>query len=157
MKKVPTDIEGFAAKIADKQDNPTLHELAKVFPEKTYRELEKYRDEDRHQEANKIPLTEAQQNLVDHLTESQQKQEELEPITKGVCVTGALRKDRSEINWKIKAKDLEEGLANSLEINEAHQKLNGKLQERVTELEEENKKLHNHVEKQILGARKAGM
>ena len=29
----------------------TLHELAKEFPNKTYRELEKYREEDRQQEA----------------------------------------------------------------------------------------------------------
>jgi hypothetical protein len=29
----------------------TLHELAKEFPEKTYRELERYRNEDRQQEA----------------------------------------------------------------------------------------------------------
>ena len=29
----------------------TIHELAKEFPEKTYRELEKYREEDRQQEA----------------------------------------------------------------------------------------------------------
>ena len=90
MKKVPTDVEAFAAKIADKQDNPTIHELAKAFPEKTYRELEKYRNEDREQEANQTPLTEAQKDLVEHLesaqiplTESQQKQEELEPIGMG--------------------------------------------------------------------------
>ena len=38
---VPDDVEEFAAKIADKQDNPTIHELAKEFPEKTYKELEK--------------------------------------------------------------------------------------------------------------------
>ena len=31
----------------------------------------------------------------------------------------------------------------ALEVNESHQKLNGKLQERLTELEEENKKMHD--------------
>ena len=51
MKKVPTDVEKFAAKIADQQDNSTIHELAKAFPQKTYRELERYRNEDRAQEA----------------------------------------------------------------------------------------------------------
>ena len=95
MEKEKPDVETFAAKIADKQDNPSIHELAKEFPEKTYKELESYRNADRHEEANQIPLTEAQQNLVDHiesaveknktrqaalLTESQKKQEELEPI-----------------------------------------------------------------------------
>ena len=29
----------------------TIHELAKLFPEKTYRDLEKYRDADRWEEA----------------------------------------------------------------------------------------------------------
>ena len=128
----------------------TMHELAKEFPNKTYRELEMYRDADRQEEAQQIPLT-----------ESQQKQEELEPIgtyiAKGVCVTGALRKDRQEINWKIKCKELEIALANALAVNESHQKLNGRLQERLTEVEEENKKLHQHVDKQVSGARKSGM
>ena len=38
-----------------------IHELAKEFPEKTYRELELYRDADRQQEAQQIPLSESQQ------------------------------------------------------------------------------------------------
>ena len=32
----------------------TIHELVKEFPEKTYNELEKYRDADRNQEAQRI-------------------------------------------------------------------------------------------------------
>ena len=38
----------------------TMNELAKEFPQKTYAELEKYRNEDRQQEANNIPLTDKQ-------------------------------------------------------------------------------------------------
>ena len=38
-------------KHGDSQTKKTLHELAKEFPNKTYRELEKYREEDRQQEA----------------------------------------------------------------------------------------------------------
>ena len=38
-------------KPGDSQTKKTLHELAKEFPEKTYRELEKYRDADRQEEA----------------------------------------------------------------------------------------------------------
>ena len=124
----------------------TMHELAKEFPDKSYRELEKYRDADRQEEAAQIPMT-----------ESQKSQEDLEPITKGVCVTGALRKAREEINWKTKCKELEVALANALAVNESHQKLNGKLQERLTELEEENKRMHNHLNKQVENARKSGM
>ena len=52
----------------------TIHELAKEFPEKTYRQLEIYRDADRKEEAQRI-ITQ-QEN--EELTESQQKQEELE-------------------------------------------------------------------------------
>jgi UDP-glucose 4-epimerase len=104
----------------------TMHELAKEFPNKTYRELEKYREEDRQQEA-------------------------------GVCIMGEVRKDREEINWKTKARELEEALANALEINESHQKLNGRLQERLTAVEEENKKMHDHLNRQVQSARKAGI
>ena len=124
----------------------TIHELVKEFPDKTYRELEIYRDKDRQEEAHQVLLT-----------ESQKFQEDLEPITKGVCVTGALRKDRQEINWKVRVKELEEALANALAVNESHQKLNGKLQERLTELEGDNKKLQNHFDKQVRAARKAGV
>ena len=124
----------------------TMHELAKEFPDKSYRELERYREADRQEEAAQIPMT-----------ESQKSQEDLEPITKGVCVTGALRKAREEINWKAKCKELEVALANALAVNESHQKLNGKLQERLTEVEEENKKMHDHLSTKIEGARKAGL
>jgi len=53
--------------------------------------------------------------------------------------------------------DLFNRIADSLEVNESHQKMNGKLQERLTELEEENKKLHEHFDKKIDSARKAGL
>ena len=96
-------------------------------------EMEKYRDSDRQQEANNIPLT-----------ESQQKQKELEPI-----------EFLEEAERTVK--NLEIRLAESLEVNESHQKLNGKLQVRLTELEEENKKVHDHLNKQISNARKSGL
>ena len=60
-------------------------------------------------------------------------------------------------NLGEKLKGLEESLANALEVNESHQRLNGKLQERLTEVEDENKMLHNHADKRIDAARKAGM
>ena len=107
-------------------------------------EMEKYREEDRKEEAGQISLS-----------ESQKLQEDLEPIKEGVCVTGALRKARDPVLSRVK--ELETALANALVVNESHQKLNGKLQERLTELEEENKKLHEHVDKQVDGARKSGM
>ena len=74
------------------KNKKTMHELAKEFPNKTYRELEKYRNADRQEEAQQI-ITQ-QEN--EELTESQQKQEELEPIAKGVCITAAMKQDRGE-------------------------------------------------------------
>ena len=53
--------------------------------------------------------------------------------------------------------DLYNRLANALEVNESHQKLNGKLQERLTELEEENKKMHDAINNKLNDARKAGL
>jgi len=122
----------------------TIFDLARRFPNKTYRELEKYRDADRQEEADRIPLS-----------ESQQSQAELEPIETGVCVVGEARKDREEMNPKIKA--LEEALANALAINESHQKLNGTLQERLTEVEEDNKKLAHEIEDRVHKMRRSGM
>ena len=122
----------------------TIHELVKEFPNKTYRELEKYRNADRREEAAQIPTT-----------ESQKLQEELEPIKKGTCTIGEARKDREGMNPKIK--ELEEALANALAVNESHQKFNGKLQERVTELEEDNKKLSHQIEDRVNKMRKSGM
>jgi len=128
----------------------TIFDLARRFPNKTYVELEKYRDADRQEEADSIPLT-----------ESQKKQEELEPLAKGVCVTGALRKDREPESDLDRAKrnrdDLYDRVAELIEINESHQKLNGKLQERVIELEEDNKKMARQIEDKINRIRKSGM
>jgi hypothetical protein len=201
----------------------TLGELAKEFPEKTYKELEKYRDADRQEEAQQIPLS-----------ESQQKQAELEPIEgeeqdnptlwdiatthkvsyadavpiqedmrlkrdalKAACIIGEMKKDRTPLQKMKKRAEEAEGelsimkgietnrvkeaqarcnhlqdeldrvkkenndlfnrIADALEVNESHQKMNGKLQERLTELEEENKKMHEHFDKKIDSARKAGL
>jgi chromosome segregation ATPase len=170
-------------------------------------EMEKYRDEDRQQEADQIPLT-----------ESQQKQEELEPIegeeqdnpelfkteidyprywkdmyekehklrleaegethlVKAVGMNSpemksakseveALKQqqhtDRNEFKTHSEEaertiKNLEARLAELLEVDEAHQKLNGKLQERLTEVEGDNKKLADQIEDKINQMRRSGM
>jgi len=139
------------AEIKDLHKYETIFDLARRFPNKTYRELEKYRDADRQEEADSIPLT-----------ESQKSQEELEPIKKGTCITAELKKDREgidlkEINLEAKITGLEEALANALAVNESHQKLNGTLQERLTEVEEDNKKLSHQIEDKLERARKAGL
>ena len=53
--------------------------------------------------------------------------------------------------------DTPKSLANALEINESHQRYNGKLQRRVTELEEDNKKISSQVEDKITQMRKLGL
>ena len=168
----------------------TMHELAKEFPEKTYRELELYRDADRVEEAIGIGHNHP-------------------PEEKGICIMGEMRKDREfdkEIDyhryWKdmyekehklrqevegelsimkgietnrvkeVQARsshlqeeldrtkkdnnDLYNRVAELIEVNESHQKLNGKLQVRLTEVEEDNKKLASQVEDKVNQLRKSG-
>ena len=66
-----------------------------------------------------------------------------------------LHTDREK--YKKENNDLFNRVADSLEVNESHQKMNGKLQERLTEVEEENKKMHDHFDNKIDSARKAGL
>ena len=104
----------------------------------------------------------------------------------GTCVTAELKKDRgighngppesifdekrdkfrSEVEALkqqlfVDKKDADEALANALALNESHQKLNGKLQVRITELEEDNKKLtkqiEDYIEKRVDASRRSGM
>ena len=74
-------------------------------------------------------------------------------LIKGITVTNS--PEMRVANAKIK--ELEEGLANALEVNESHQKLNGKLQVRLTEVEEDNKKLASQVEDKVNQLRKSGV
>ena len=153
------------------------------------------------------------------LSESQQRQEELEPIEgyeqdnptlweiatthkisyadavpiqenmrlqrdalKEACTIAEMRKDRTPLaNVKKRAqeaegelsimkrletnrvKEAQDALANALEVNESHQKLNGKIQERLTELEQENIELHattlklkKQMDEQLSNLRKSG-
>ena len=45
----------------------TIHELAKEFPNKTYRELEKYRDADRWEEAQRIYTQDENEELKEKI------------------------------------------------------------------------------------------
>ena len=170
------------------ENSETIFDLARRFPNKTYVELEAYRDADRHEEAQQIPLS-----------ESQKKQEELEPIdgeeqdnpelfdwkakynkehkhrqeaeTETILVKGIVinSPEMKAANKKIEElqdsserarkenNDLYNRLADALEVNESHQRLNGKLQVRIAELEDDNKKMHDQQDKQLEAARKAGL
>ena len=58
---------------------------------------------------------------------------------------------------KERVKELDNSLAIALEINESHQRYNGKLQTRLTEVEEDNKKLSHQVEDKIGLLREKGL
>jgi len=158
-KKGINEVEEFAAKIADKQDNPTIHELAKEFPEKTYKELERYRDEDRQQEAGTCMVGEMRKDREDTST----KMEDIKRLELEVeGLKQQLHTDRGEFQSnldKVKKENNElfNRIAELTEIDGSHQRLNGKLQVRIAELEDENKKVHNDLDKKLDSARKAGM
>ena len=136
----------------------TIHELAKEFPDKTYRELEIYREKDRREEAGACIMGEMRKdrefekeidyhrywkNMYEKEHKLRQEAEGELSIMKGI-----------ETN---RVKEAQDALANALEVNESHQKLNGKLQERLTELEEENRKMHNVLNQKINNMRKSGL
>ena len=62
-------------------------------------------------------------------------------IVKGIGMSSPEMKEA-----KDRIKELENSLSIALEINENHQRYNGKLQTRVTDLEEDKKKLAHQVE-----------
>ena len=156
--------------IMKEQDNPTLFEIIKENPDMTYNEASKVleelilkkeagacitagmkRDKDamekmkKDREVKRVPLT-----------ESRQKQEELEPIENEYDYH-KYWKDMYGKEHKLR-QEAQLRLAEALEIDEAHQKQMGKLQTRVTELEEDNKKLAHQVEDlKLNGVRKAGL
>ena len=128
----------------------TMHELAKEFPEKTYRELEKYRNADRQEEAQRIFVQQENEELKeDQLTESQRKQAELEPI--------------EGINWE-KLYEKEHKLRQ--EAGKEAQARSGYLQDELDRVKRENNDLHDRVnalldavdpERKIQKARESGL
>ena len=66
-----------------------------------------------------------------------------------------MRKDLDRV--KLENNNLFTRVADSLEVNEYHQNLNGKLQVRIAELEEDNRQISRQVEDQVERARKAGL
>ena len=151
----------------------TIFDLARRFPDKTYRELERYRDTDRQEEAQQIPLTESQQKQaelepieIDWKKRAQEAEGELS-IVKTTSVTNS--PEMRDANQKIK--DLQNSLdrfkkenndcytriAEALEVNESHQRLNGTLQVRIAELEDDNKKISKQIEDKINQLRRSGL
>ena len=158
----------------------TIHELVKEFPDKSYRELEKYKDAQQEGEEQDNPtLWEIAKEHDVSYADAVPIQENIRlkrDALKAACTLAEMRKDRTPLESMKKraeeaegelsimkgietnrVKEAQDALANALEVNESHQKLNGKLQERLTELEEENKKMHDAINNKLNDARKAGL
>ena len=93
-------------------------------------------------------------SLSNELTRMRKRAQEAEGETSIVKAVGSNSPEMKEL--KARVKELDNSLAIALEINEKHQRYNGKLQTRITELEEDNKKLAYQVEDKIDLLRKTG-
>ena len=114
----------------------TMYELAQEFPEKTYKELEKYRDADRQQEAQQILIK--QEN--EELKEDQHKENWKEKYEKE-------HRLRQEVEGEL---SIVKGIGmNSPEVI--------KLKKEICELRQDNRKLAHEVEDRITKMRKSGM
>ena len=127
-----------------KQRSKTLYELAQEFPEKTYRQLEKYRDADRQEEAQRIFTQQENEELKDNqLTESQRKQAELEPIEE-------TWQDKYDLEHRLRQEAETETILikgigiNSPEMKAAKQKIED-LQKELDRIKRENNDLYNRV------------
>ena len=118
----------------------SIKELSREFPNKTYRELEIYRVADRNEEAQQIFL----QQENEELTESQQKQAELEPI-EGVDWEKLYNKEHKLRQEAETETILVKGIGmNSPEMKNAQAKLSY-LQDELDRVKRENNDLHNKV------------
>ena len=140
------------------KESETIFDLARKYPNKTYRELEKYRDADRQEEAQQISSTE-----INWKKRAQEAEGEMS-ILKGIetnrvkeaqATSGHLQDELDRV--KKDNNDLFLRIAELTEVEESHRKMNGKLQERLSEVEEDNKKLAGQITDQVERARKAGM
>ena len=152
------------------KDNMKLGELAKKYPDKTYKELE---DIIHTHEAKKgVCVTGALKKDLSrgkeidyhrYWKDMYEKEHKLRQEAEGeTTIVKAVGMNSPEIkDLRARVKELDKSLAIALEINESHQRYNGKLQRRLTELEEEKEKLKkqisDHIENKMETYRKSGM
>ena len=146
-------------KPGDSQTKKTLHELAKEFPEKTYRELEKYRDADRQEEALGIGGISHNQppDLVEVMAieneelkkKSGQLQDELDRIKKE---NNDLYNKIADLTEALKSRDYFEKPDYKFLVNENH-----RLEQQYLEVMADNKKLAEEIDDRIARTRKAGL
>ena len=131
------------------QNKKTIHELAKEFPNKTYKELEKYRDADRHEEAQQIIIQQENEELKDNqIKESWKDKYDLEH---------RLRQEAETETILIKGIGM-----NSPEMKAAKLKIE-ELQKEIDRIKKENNDLYNRLadvidpERHIQKARESGL
>ena len=171
-------------KPGDSQTKKTLHELAKEFPNKTYRELEKYRDADRQEEAlglggighnNPPDLVEVMAIENDKLKKRAQEAEGELSILKGLETNRVkeaqarseqlqdeldrTKKENNDLYNKIA--DLTEALKSKDYFEKPDYKFlvneNHRLEQQYLEVMADNKKLAAQIEDRINQMRKSGM
>ena len=153
--------------IMKEQDGPKLFEIMKKDPDMTYKEATKVQEDLRLKKegvcitgALKKDLSKGKEidyhrywkDMYEREHKLRQEAQGETTIVKGI---GMNSPEMKEAQHRIK--ELENSLSIALEINESHQRYNGKLQTRVTDLEEDNKKLAAQIEDQVERARKAGL
>ena len=120
-------------KPGDLQNKKTIQELAKEFPNKTYRELEKYRDADRQEEAQQIITQHENEELKDNqIKESWKDKYDLEH---------RLRQEAETETILIKGIGM-----NSPELKAAKLKIE-ELQKELDRVKKENNDLYNRIAK----------
>ena len=164
-------------KEGEEQDNPTLYEIVKENPDMTYNEASKIQEETRlRNEASAAAIKKAGTCITAALKKDRkeidyhrywkdmyEKEHKLRQEAQGetTIVKGIGMNSPEMRDAKARIKELDNSLAIALEINEEHQRYNGKLQTRVTDLEEDNKKLskqiNDHIKSREDTIRKAGM
>ena len=145
----------------EEQDNPTLFDIARKNPKMTYNEATKVQEDIRlEREAKKgegfkkeIDYHRYWKNMYEKERKLRQEAQGETTIVKGIGMNSPEMKDA-----QARIKELDNSLSIALEINEEHQRYNGKLQTRLTDVEEDNKKLAHQVEDiKMNRVRKAGL
>ena len=134
-------------KPGDSRTKKTIHELVKEFPNKTYNELEKYRNADRNEEAQQIITQQENEELKEgQFKESWKDKYDLEH---------RLRREAEGETTIVKAIGM-----NSPEMKAAKQKIED-LQNSMDRLRKENSDLYNRIadltESPLQKARESGL
>jgi Mg2+ and Co2+ transporter CorA len=133
----------------EKQDTPTISEIIKENPDMTYNEASKVLEDIRLKKEAGAYITSGMKRDREATDKMKNRTQE---------DRGPLDLTRRVEELQDHVKELDNSLAVALEVNESHQRYNGKLQTRITELEEDNKKLAHQVEDlKLNGVRKAGL